>query len=283
MRQEVSLVVFQFTDDCLLGVEEIDEEHKHLFDLLNESVEMLYNDYGNDKYTEIKELLEELENYADQHFSHEEAYMEQILDPELILQRPPHVFFREKILEFLMKNIDDDEGQHQILEDPIHFLARWLYRHIIGSDILIGKLPPLEEWMIRENPCEFTSEYLTGIDIIDREHRVLFEITGRANSLVRGWTEEKNFDEINQILDELKEYAKEHFTGEEEYMLSIGYDGYEAQRRAHEAFIDRLDNLEHEQHMDEDPKRYLHSLIEFLLGWLINHILHVDKKIPKQQ
>ena len=39
---------------------------------------------------------------------------------------------------------------------------------------MIGKLPPLEEWMIRDNPCEFTDDYLTGIEIVDLEHQQLF-------------------------------------------------------------------------------------------------------------
>ena len=43
--------------------------------------------------------------------------------------------------------------------DLVTFLAKWLYSHILGSDIMIGKLPPLEEWMIKENYfaviCEF--------------------------------------------------------------------------------------------------------------------------------
>ena len=34
--------------------------------------------------------------------------------------------------------------------------------------------------------------------------------------------------------------------------------------------------------LDENPQKYMESLIEFLLGWLINHILYSDKKIPVQ-
>ena len=41
--------MFEFTDDCLLGVEEIDDEHRHLFDLLNEAVYMLENEYREDR------------------------------------------------------------------------------------------------------------------------------------------------------------------------------------------------------------------------------------------
>ena len=274
--------MFQFTDDCLLGVEPIDAEHRHLFDLLNQCVYMLENDYGIDQYTEIKDLLDELENYAEEHFAHEEAYMERICDPELILQRSQHLHFSEMILQFQVKDIEEEEDQRRTLNEMIQFLAKWLYHHIIASDIMIGKLPPLEEWMVRENPFDFTEEYMIGVELIDREHKALFDIIRRADSLVRTMAEEDNYDEIKKILGELKSYTITHFADEEEYMLSIHYEGYEVQKRAHEAFITRLDEISMED-IDEDPQKYMESLIEFLLGWLINHILQADKKIPSQQ
>lgn len=273
--------MFKFTDDCILGVEEIDDDHRHLFDLINQGMELLNNEYKDDKYEEIKELLEELEDYAEQHFRREEAYMKKIRDPELILQRSQHLYFEEKVEEYLVHNIDDEEDQIEVLGEVMQFLARWLYHHILSSDMLIGKLPPLEEWMVKDNPCEFTPEYMTGIDMIDREHRLLFQITERAYTEIRFGEPEKKIDEIMEILQELKEYTASHFTDEEEYMRSINYEGIEAQKRAHAAFIARLDEIS--QHdIKEDPQKYLESLIGFLLGWLINHILNSDKLIPKQ-
>ncbi len=271
--------MFQFTDDCILGVENIDEEHRHLFELINRGMDMIHNEYKGDQYSDIKDLLEDLEEYADLHFAHEEAYMQEICDPELILQRAQHMFFREKILECMVQNIDDNERQRQVLEDLMNFLARWLYHHIIGSDILIGKLPPLEEWMVRENPCEFAEEYKTGIEILDREHKILFEIVERAHHLVRSGAGEPQGGEIMKIIEELKKYTQYHFADEEEYMESIGYEGLESQKRAHEAFIAKLDEVSREQ-IDVNSRDYQESLIEFLLGWLINHILQSDKKIP---
>ncbi len=271
--------MFQFTNDCLLGVKEIDEEHRRLFDLLNQCVYLLENDFGIDQYTEIKDVLGELENYAEEHFSHEEAYMESICDPELILQRSQHMRFREKITQIQFRNIEEEESQRKALDELIQFLAKWLYHHIISSDILIGKLPPLEEWMIKENPFEFTEEYMIGVDIIDREHMALFDIMKRADEMVRSFSEENSIEELFKLLEELKSYTQTHFADEEEYMLSIGYEGYEQQKRSHDAFIARLNEISVEQ-IDEDPQRYLESLMEFLLGWLINHILNLDKKIP---
>ncbi len=271
--------MFQFTDDCLIGIEQIDNEHKTLFDLLNKAGDILADNFSSDRYQEVKEIIEELDNYAEQHFAHEEAYMMEICDPELILQRSQHEYFSEKIRNYAFVNIDSEEEQRRLLTELVNFLARWLYRHILGSDVLIGKLPPLEEWMVRENPCEFTDEYLTGIELIDNEHKELFSIVDKANRLVKSYNEVSGYDKILDILEMLKEYTKEHFADEEEYMESISYDGLDAQKRAHDAFIQKLENIDLSE-IDRNPQESLQQLLEFLLGWLVNHILYTDKKIP---
>ena len=63
------------------------------------------------------------------------------------------------------------------------------------------------------------------------------------------------------------------------YMESIHYEGLDAQRRAHEAFISRLEEMDL-NHIDENQQETLEDLMEFLTEWLVNHILHTDKKIP---
>ena len=37
--------MFQFTKDCMLGIEQIDKEHQHLFELINDGIEILQNEY----------------------------------------------------------------------------------------------------------------------------------------------------------------------------------------------------------------------------------------------
>lgn len=272
-------MTFEFTQDCITGIETIDDEHRNLFALLSKAYILACTEYHSDYYQELKNILEELDDYAETHFAHEEEYMVQIRDPELIRQRSQHAFFRDKVREYEFVNIDNEAEQQRVLTELVRFLAKWLYRHILSSDILIGKLPPLEEWMVRENPCEFTDEYLTGIELVDAEHRELFRIVDKANQLVKNFDSLSGYDSILQILNELKEYTKEHFADEEEYMEGIQYEGLSAQKRAHEAFVDKLENISLDQ-IDANPQENLQELLEFLLGWLINHILYTDKKIP---
>jgi hemerythrin len=271
--------MFLFTDDCLTGNKMIDDEHRNLFNLLNRASVLLADEFQEDFYQEIKDLMAQLEAYADMHFKHEEEEMVRLRDPELMHQRSQHNYFREKVHEYEYSNIDSPEEQRGILKDMVNFLAKWLYHHILGSDILIGKLPPLEEWMVKDNPCEFSDQYLTGIEIVDVEHKELFRIIEQANELTTTFDNASGFDRIMAILKELTLYTKEHFKDEEDYMTRIGYEGLEAQKRAHESFIDKLENID-VQAIDDNPQEELNSLLEFLLGWLINHILYTDKKIP---
>ena len=79
--------------------------------------------------------------------------------------------------------------------------------------------------------------------------------------------------------NELKDYTKLHFKDEEEYMEKIGYEGLAAQKLAHESFVDRLTGINMEE-VDDGQQEYLFELIDYLLEWLKNHILKMDKQIP---
>lgn len=272
--------MFLFSEDCRIGVEQIDNEHKHLFDLLNDALFWLQNEeYEGNKYEKVRESLRNLEEYSDRHFALEEAYMEEIQDPQLILQRTQHRAFRKHMEEFLNKNIDEEEYPQEALEEMIHFLAGWWYHHIIGSDALIGKLPSQKEGTERENFEGFSDEYVIGVNIIDHEHKYIFGILRRINDLVQSWSENDKLDDIVSVFDEFKAYTEIHFEDEEAYMQSINFDGYEAQKRAHEALVAKLEEIDLEK-IDQDPRAYMESLILFLKGWLINHVLHMDSKIP---
>ena len=274
--------MFEFTNDCLIGHEELDQDHRKMFELLNRGIYVLQDEFIVDKYDLIKDIFQELLEYSNTHFAREEAYMMQIRDAELIMQRVQHNHFRNELWKLVGKNIDEFDDQMEVLNETMNFLTEWLYQHIIGSDALIGQLEPLEEWMVKENPCEFSDEYKTGIAMIDGEHQTLFEITGRVYDILKAGATEKDSESIIEILRELRQYTAEQFSDEEEYRRNVNYDGLDAQIRAHKTFIAELDGVD-DKEIRKNPQEYVKSLIEFLLGWLINHILKVDMKIPKMQ
>ncbi|SFQ03950.1 hemerythrin [Lachnospiraceae bacterium XBB1006] len=260
---------YEFTEDCKTGIPQIDEEHQHFFKLINEAMEVVEKGGG----VELMDpLLKRLSEYAAVHFEHEEKYMREHNDPELELQIFAHLRFREALLEF-----DDMPLNKESVLQILDFMARWLFRHILYTDTLIGKTKS-----ISEKP-ELTKEYLTGIELIDKEHKVLFDILGEVYDVMKDDTLYDKYDPIMEILGRLKEYTVKHFSDEEAYMEEKGYEGLESQRAAHEAFVDKLEESSKGDggEFEDNQSEYLESLFEFLCQWLYNHILKMDTKIPQ--
>lgn len=274
--------MYQFTEDCYIGIPELDQEHLNLFKMVNEAMDSIKQP-SIDKVAQAKQLLNGLTDYTLTHFAHEEAYMEQIKDPELPRQKKEHAAFIAKIETYSLENCTSKNAE-QIMEELLSFLVRWLYRHILGSDIMIGKLSShqKDEQKNYDDPLAFSSKFYTGITFIDEEHKKLFEIIRKAHDLIKEQFLHDKYDKIMEILDNLKQYTEIHFQNEEVYMEQIQYAGLDIQRRAHSAFVDRLVEVTYTDldKIDENQEEYLYDLVDFLVVWLSNHILKLDKLIP---
>lgn len=261
---------YEFTQDCLIGIDMIDEEHRKFFDYINAGLDALDEPEGTGIQM-AKNLLKKLEDYAATHFEHEEEYMRKTNDAELFLQIKAHQAFRDRIMAMKekpsLRKVD--------LEEMFSFMAKWLYSHILSTDTLIGR---------SHNHGRFamTKEFITGIGFVDEEHKTLFDIIGKVYDIIENDLLYDKFDPIMDVLSELKDYTIQHFADEEAYMEKINYDMLPAQKRAHEAFVEKIGEVgvENESLIDENQNEYLQEIAAFLNEWLINHILRMDKKIP---
>ncbi len=129
------------------------------------------------------------------------------------------------------------------------------------------------------DPFAFTDEFRTQIPLIDKEHETLFSLVRQTYDLVHDRFCVDKFDSIVAILGELRDYTIKHFADEERYMKSINYEGLDEQIKAHTAFVDQLNGIDLSE-IDQNQEATLDDLIRFLLNWLVQHILKVDKKIP---
>ena len=113
-------------------------------------------------------------------------------------------------MEQVLEARTDEEAVKELTE-LVKFLAKWLYHHILGSDIMIGK-------MISEKPAgagdnqkksmfEFTDEYKTDIDFVDDEHKKLFEIIERTYDVINNPFLADKYDSIVSIIAEHKDYT----------------------------------------------------------------------------
>ena len=268
---------YKFTDECLIGVDQIDDEHRELFRLVGEVQELLHDKWSHDRYFEICDVIERLKEYAAEHFLHEEEYMEQIGHPELEMQREQHAQFCKKVNEVDLKAAEND--QQAFIADILSFLAKWLYKHILGSDVLIGKLMSVDEWKKMESVA-FTEQYQTGIESIDNEHHELFKILDGLHYLITQDDSADKYDKIVNLLKHFRNTMQVHIKNEEAYMESIQYEELEVQRLAHDVFNTRLELMDLDN-IDISRHHELEEYVESLTEWIVAHIVHMDIHIWK--
>ena len=128
--------MYEMKDEYRTGIELIDEEHTHLFELVEEAYQLLKQEFVSDKYDQMTSILQELKDYTVKHFSDEEEYMEKIDYPALFIQRAQHKVFVKKLEE--VNEMDLDENQDEVIEDLLSFLTDWLINHIMKMDKLIA-------------------------------------------------------------------------------------------------------------------------------------------------
>lgn len=125
---------------------------------------------------------------------------------------------------------------------------------------------------------EMKPEYYIGIEAIDNQHTELFRIADEAYELLRQEFVADKFDNIVAIIVQLKEYAIQHFSDEEAYMLSIGHKKFLSHKMEHEDFLEKVNNIDFDS-MDHNQTETLVDIMAFLSDWLVHHILEKDKLI----
>lgn len=125
---------------------------------------------------------------------------------------------------------------------------------------------------------EMKEEYKIGVELIDNQHKKLFELADKAYMLLKDEFTIDKYDKIVEILQELKDYTIFHFKSEEEYMASINYKRMFTQKVEHDAFIKKLEAIDL-KNVDENQDESLMEVLNFLNDWLTEHILKNDKLI----
>ncbi len=117
-----------WTDDLSVNSAVIDNEHKRLFELID-------NFYKSIKDNSPKERLEELiiglVNYTKTHFANEEAHMRTMNYPNLAAHKELHVQFVDKVTSYYDRL---KSGKLILSIEVTNFLKDWLVNHIKGSD-----------------------------------------------------------------------------------------------------------------------------------------------------
>ncbi len=109
------------------GITEVDAQHKRLVEIINSLADAI----GHTPANALKEIVEQLKDYAVYHFRTEEGIMQEAQYSDIAGHRDEHAMFVDQILLFDLDVILASEG---LAWDMLHFLRGWLTNHILVVD-----------------------------------------------------------------------------------------------------------------------------------------------------
>lgn len=110
-----------------------------------------------------------------------------------------------------------------------------------------------------------------GIGEIDEQHRWLVEQTNVLHDALAAGTAS---EVIGEIIECLVDYTMNHFIVEEELFHRLGYPDSDAHKAQHHRFCAQVMALLQQHELGEAVGV---QALELLKGWLMHHILVVDK------
>ncbi len=120
---------------------------------------------------------------------------------------------------------------------------------------------------------QWREELSVGVEELDQEHRMLFDILDRLEYTI---THNREKRELAIILGEFIFYAERHFQTEENYMRSISYDGLDEHIRDHERVRDYIEQMKDEY--NRGNYKITHELADFIREWIDKHMEKEDQK-----
>ncbi|MBL0165978.1 MAG: bacteriohemerythrin [Propionivibrio sp.] len=124
-----SPVFFEWSDNLSVGIEQIDEQHKTLIELINRLyVEMVSNDA---EVETVEEILNELVHYTNVHFGFEERLLFDFGYRDIGTHGKYHDQLRNQLAKLQNKVI---ESKVSVNTELLGFVKRWLQHHIAIED-----------------------------------------------------------------------------------------------------------------------------------------------------
>ncbi len=121
----------KWNDEYAVGIQEIDEQHQVLIDLLAEFEQAVA---GKAHWNTVQPLIARIREYVKFHFAVEESLMQIVRYPGLAAHRSEHQLLLEQITALEHRVLRQEDK-----EDLLSMLHSWLFEHIISSDQPFGR------------------------------------------------------------------------------------------------------------------------------------------------
>tara|TARA_B100001964_G_C14063743_1_gene522610 strand:- start:372 stop:773 length:402 start_codon:yes stop_codon:yes gene_type:complete len=120
---------------------------------------------------------------------------------------------------------------------------------------------------------DWEDKFSVGISEIDEEHKKLIGILNKA---VFANEHNDNTAETLELLGNMIEYSRKHFSTEEAYMLEFKFPEYELHKDEHLDFTAKT--IRNYHNFVSGDYQITNEVLEYLKQWLVNHIQVTDKK-----
>ena len=120
---------------------------------------------------------------------------------------------------------------------------------------------------------EWNDNFSVNVEEIDIQHREMLRI---INRLLETISDEKSNEIVDDTLNKLTDYTMTHFKTEEYYFDKFNYSKSSVHKEEHRGFAKQI--LEFKKKFEEGRESLHLEVTNFLMNWLLNHLLISDKE-----
>ena len=161
----------------------------------------------------------------------------------------------------------------EIEQSLYSFIEEYFIRHIILEDKKINLWNCSLEDL--KSHSGWKDIYSVNNEIIDKEHKELFNIAQKAFAYVE---EKDKTKKIKEIVTDLYDYMKTHFSHEEKFMQDINYPKSEEHKKLHREIILKINEFV-KQLPTMNISDFEKELAKIIDISLVHHIIQEDRKI----
>jgi len=115
--------------------------------------------------------------------------------------------------------------------------------------------------------------YSVKVSKCDEDHKKLFSL---LNTLHDAMKTGHGSDVIQQIVKELADYTKHHFSREEMLLRQTNYSNLDSHKVLHQTFVKQVEQFQADLKAGNMAQSI--AVAEFLKDWLANHIKQADRQ-----